>query len=193
MAQGLDLLAGKAGEAISGAYKEKMNQTYFKLGLLRQQQERQFQEKLAHQKQIFEAGEQQKKLDAQKSVAEYREEQATSREQMGIEAGKYDKTGRWSFWNKLKLDPKYKAALSVASSNIGELSDILSSPSAMWMTPNQKKEIAGNINLYRGLQDEVLQKLTPNVWERAKKRYLPEPEPEKSGDPFAEFGGKRKK
>lgn len=197
MARGLDLLAGVTGDVLKNAYQERKNQMYYKLGILRQEQQQRFQEQLQHSKELFEASENQKKLDAQRKVAEYREEQATGREKMGIEAGKYDKSGRWSYWSSLKLDPKYKAALGVAESNIGEASDILSSSSAMWMTPEQKKPITEAINLYRGLQDEVLQQLIPGAWKRAKEKYLPKEMPAPKGkpenDPFAEFGGEKKK
>lgn len=186
--RGLDLLAKATGDVLA-------QQTAQRQAMLRSEMERKYKERMVQEDRLFRAGENRKARETTKELAGDRENALLKREQIGIDAGKYDKTGKYSFWSKLKLDPKYKAGLGVAESNIKELSDIVSSPSAMWFTPEQRAVYNDQIKFYRGIQNEIIKMKLPNIWKKVRgdKPETTPPPLKKDNDPFAEFGGQRKK
>lgn len=166
----LDLLAGQAGNALNESYRQR----------LAEQQTRMADER-AHVQRMFEARQNVLKTERERAMQEDKQAHETQLrtnlekmkgqareniEQMGIKAGKYDKTGRYAWWSSLKLDPKYKAILGIAESNVKELSDILASSNYYYMEDDQKKGISDQIKFYQMIQQEAFKKLDPTMFSK---------------------------
>ena len=79
MARGLDLLSGGAAKALQQAYSNRMNIAYQKLGILQQERQRAFQNRLAKERMVFDAEQDAKKMESDRTKYEYQEEQAMDR------------------------------------------------------------------------------------------------------------------
>lgn len=168
--KGLDLLAGRAAGVLDVAHQRELDEYAMNQMLLREQAQRRFQERLAQERRLFEAGENQKTRTASRELAEYKEEATAARERAAIEAGKYDKTGRYAYWTSLRIDPKAKMLLGGTENTLKELYDIETvMRNKIFITPQDRstlRNIQSRIRQLETRKNVIYETYAPNIWKK---------------------------
>ena len=160
----LDRLAGVAGNVFIGerARKEALLKAHLARSQERAMQREKYDLDLQNRMKVQTAAD---KASLERVGIE--ESGKTKREEMGIEAGKYDKGGRWSYLTRsLKLDPKFAAVYDITESRLGDIDDMFSGPSAIFLTDQQKRNLQNERIYYNLLISELNTKIIPKIQDR---------------------------